>query len=143
MEEDLEEIRVKVETLQDEERELISKKKKIKREVFEGSDDKDEGLEAVRNIFGGDIDYGEFEHYENCEGCADEENIDDSENEQISKSLMDNRKYLIKENDKREELEVEEGNDEVEEASDEDDENGWWKEDVSEVIIKFPPCIVV
>ncbi|KAK4315670.1 hypothetical protein Pmani_013119 [Petrolisthes manimaculis] len=143
MEEDLEEIRVKVETLQNEERELISKKKKIKREVFEGSDDKDEGLEAVRNIFGGDIDYGEFEHYENCEGCADEENIDDSENKQFSKSLMENRKYLSKENDKREELEVEEGNDEVEEASYEDDENGWWKENVSEVIIKFPPCIVV
>ncbi|KAK4320675.1 hypothetical protein Pmani_008508 [Petrolisthes manimaculis] len=126
----MEEIRVKIETLQDEERELISRGKKIKREVFEGSDDKDEGLEAVRNIFGGDIDYGEFGHYENCEGCADEENIDDSENEQFSKSFMENRKYLSKENDKREELEVEEGNDEVEEASDED-ENGWWKENIS------------
>ncbi|KAK4315015.1 hypothetical protein Pmani_013739 [Petrolisthes manimaculis] len=89
-----------------------------------------EALNTNQNIFGGDIDYGEFEHYENYEGCADEENIDDSENEQISKSLMENRKYLSKENDKREELEVEEGNDEVEEASYEDDENGWWKENV-------------
>ncbi|KAK3877434.1 hypothetical protein Pcinc_017849 [Petrolisthes cinctipes] len=46
---------------------------KIQNEIFEGSGDEDEELEAVRDIFICDIDYGELEHYEDCEECADEE----------------------------------------------------------------------
>ncbi|KAK3877387.1 hypothetical protein Pcinc_017899 [Petrolisthes cinctipes] len=50
---------------------------KIQNEIFEGSGDEDEELEAVREIFICDIDYGEFEHYEDCEECADEEDYDE------------------------------------------------------------------
>ncbi|KAK3885414.1 hypothetical protein Pcinc_010360 [Petrolisthes cinctipes] len=85
---------------------------KIQKEIFEGSDDEDEELEAVGDIFSCNIDYGEFEQYEDCEECADEESeedyeekydnddeeendeveeVDDSEDEQTSKSLTENR----------------------------------------------------
>ncbi|KAK4323230.1 hypothetical protein Pmani_006061 [Petrolisthes manimaculis] len=117
--------------LEDEDSDAEEKvQEKIKREVFEGSDNEDEGLEAVRNIFSCDIDYGEFEDYEEC---ADEENIvDDSENEQISKSLMKNGKYLSKENDhgNDEDEEERDGNDEKKEYYDEESE-----EDYDEKII--------
>ncbi|KAK3865352.1 hypothetical protein Pcinc_029042 [Petrolisthes cinctipes] len=55
---------------------------KIQNEIFEGSDDEDEELEAIRDIFSCDIDYGEFEHYEYCEECADEEEKEDYDGEE-------------------------------------------------------------
>ncbi|KAK3885079.1 hypothetical protein Pcinc_010733 [Petrolisthes cinctipes] len=55
---------------------------KIHNEIFEGSGDEDEELEAIRDIFSCDIDYGEFEHYEYCEECADEEEKEDYDEEE-------------------------------------------------------------
>ncbi|KAK3895353.1 hypothetical protein Pcinc_000914 [Petrolisthes cinctipes] len=55
---------------------------KIQNEFFEGSDNEDEELEAIRDIFSCDIDYGEFEHYEYCEECADEEEKEDYDGEE-------------------------------------------------------------
>ncbi|KAK3859484.1 hypothetical protein Pcinc_034409 [Petrolisthes cinctipes] len=55
---------------------------KIQNEIFEGSDDEDEELEGIRDIFSCDITYGEFEHYEYCEECADEEEKEDYDGEE-------------------------------------------------------------
>lgn len=63
-----------------------------KKAIFE-----DEGLEAARDIFGCDFDYGEFEQYEDYDEAEDEEEEDDEDYEEDEEVEGKERRHRRKE----------------------------------------------